>query len=132
MSEAVLQVCTMKDPLCAQGVEQKLLALPGVQHAHTNAVNGTTTVHYDEKTVTLSELEAVIDDCGLRCHGESLPLHYGGHVVHSMPAEAGEEQMGLDHGAMDHVADEHADHEMDHDHGAARPWTMRPMEAMQA
>lgn len=88
MKESVLQVCTMKDPLCAKGVEQKLLALPGVHNAQTNAVNGTTTVHYDENKVTLTDMEAVIDDCGLRCHGESLPLHYGGHVVHSIVADA--------------------------------------------
>ncbi len=124
MSEAVLQICTMKDPLCAQGVEKKLLALPGVQHAHTNAVNGTTTVHYDEKLVTLVDLEAVVDDCGLRCHGESLPLHYGGHVVHSQPAAAGPAHMDHDHGAMEPMADEHAGHEMghadmEHDHEAA-------------
>ena len=104
----------MKDPLCAKGVEGKLLALPGVHHAHTNAVNGTTTVHYDEGTVSLADLESVVDGCGLRCHGESLPLHYGGHVVHSMPAEA-----GLEHAAMGHVEDEHAGHEMAHDHDAA-------------
>ena len=114
MSESVLQVCTMKDPLCAQGVEQKLLVLPGVHHAHTNAVNGTTTVHYDEQSVTLADMEAVIDDCGLRCHGESLPLHYGGHVVHSKPAEA--EQ---DHAAMEHAAGEHAGHEIARDHAPA-------------
>ncbi len=139
MSEAVLQVCTMKDPLCAQGVEQKLLTLSGVHHAHTNAVNGTTTVHYDERTVTLADLEAVIDDCGLRCHGESLPLHHGGHVVHSMPAEAEHEHEAMEreatdhaamdneamdhtpmeHEVMDHPADEHAGHEMAHDHDAA-------------
>jgi Cu2+-exporting ATPase len=114
----------MKDPLCAQGVEQKLLALPGVQHAHTNSVNGTTSVHYDEKTVSLAELESVIDDCGLRCHGESLPLHHGGHVVHSMPAEADQDQISIDHQTMEHatmepVADDHAGHEMAPDHGAA-------------
>jgi len=114
LKEAVLQVCTMKDPLCAQGVENKLLALPGVKHAHTNAVNGTTAVHFDEQAVTLADLEAVVDDCGLRCHGESLPLHHGGHVVHSMPAEAKH-----DHETMEHAADEHADHEMAHDHDAA-------------
>ena len=77
MRETVLQICTMKDPLCAQGVEKKLLSLPGVRHAHTNAVNGTTTVDYDEKSVTLADMEAVVDDCGLRCHGESLPRDAG-------------------------------------------------------
>lgn len=124
MNETVLQVCTMKDPLCAQGVEKKLLALPGVHHAHTNSVNGATTVHYDAQSVTLADLEAVIDDCGLRCHGESLPLHYGGHVVHSMLAVADGDHEGIDHGAMEHATmehavDEHAGHEMARDHGAA-------------
>ncbi|MGB3716908.1 MAG: heavy metal translocating P-type ATPase, partial [Candidatus Promineifilaceae bacterium] len=119
MKEVVLQVCTMKDPLCAQGVEQKLLALPGVHQANTNAVNGTTTVHFDEQALKLSDLEAVVDDCGLRCHGESLPLHHGGHVVHSMSAVADQDPISLEHGPMEHAAEEHADHEMAHDHDAA-------------
>ncbi|HSG18091.1 MAG TPA: heavy metal translocating P-type ATPase [Anaerolineae bacterium] len=124
MNEAVLQVCTMKDPLCAQGIEHKLLALPGVHHAHTNAVNGTTTVHYDEGAVTLAELEAVIDDCGLRCHGESLPLHYGGQTVHSRPAAAEHDHAVADHDAMaqpvmEHAVGEHATHDMVHDHAPA-------------
>lgn len=60
MKEMVLQICGMKDPLCSQGVEQKLTAVPGVHHAQTNAVNGTTTVHFDEAKVGLADLEQVI------------------------------------------------------------------------
>jgi Cu2+-exporting ATPase len=122
MNEAVLQVCTMKDPLCAQGVEHKLLALPGVHHAHTNAVNGTTTVHYDEQSATLANLEAVIDDCGLRCHGESLPLHYGGQMVHSRPAtmeHASHEMAGHEMATHEMADHEKAGHGKAHDHGPA-------------
>jgi Cu2+-exporting ATPase len=119
MGKAVLQVCTMKDPLCAQGVEKKLMDLAGVDHAHSNAVNGTTTVHYDEQSVTISDLEKVIDDCGLRCHGESLPMHHGGRMVHSMPAEAAPEHATIEHEAMKHPVKEHGEHEVDHDHAEA-------------
>jgi len=109
MQETILQICTMKDPLCAQGIEKKLSALPGVHHAQSNAVNGATTVHYDETQVTMADLNKVVNDCGLTCQGESLPLHHGGHVVHSGTAVAhekhaaheGREEMG---GAMDHSA----------------------------
>ena len=113
MKEATLQICTMKDPLCASGIEQKLMALPGVHHAQTNAVNGTTAVHYDETQSSLADMEKVIADCGLTCHGESLPLHHGGHTVHSQSAtpqaehagHEGHEMAGKDAGgAMDHSA----------------------------
>ena len=61
MKETVLQICTMKDPLCAQGIEQKLAEVPGVLHAHSNPVNGSTTVHYDETQVSLTDLEKVVE-----------------------------------------------------------------------
>lgn len=115
MQEVVLQICTMKDPLCAGGIEQKLMALPGVHHAQSNPVNGTTTVHYDETKVQLADLQKGVDDCGLACHGESLPLHHGGQVVHSQPAETHHDHAAMPQdkagqatddmaGAMDHAA----------------------------
>jgi Cu2+-exporting ATPase len=115
MSETVLQICTMKDPLCAQGVEDKLMKLPGVHRAQTNSVNGTTTVHYDENQVTLAELKAVVDDCGLACHGESLPLHYGGQVVHSRPAGDEDGRDAIAHEHVDQAAMEHDGHAMAQD-----------------
>ena len=114
MQEAILQICTMKDPLCAPGIEKKLSALPGVHHAQSNAVNGTTTVHYDETQVKPADLHKVVDDCGLTCHGESLPLHHGGHMVHSQTAVVAD-----DHAAHDHTAMEHEGHDRAHETGGA-------------
>jgi Cu2+-exporting ATPase len=117
MQETVLQICTMKDPLCAQGVERKLEEMPGVLHARSNPVNGSTTVHYDETQVSLESLEKVVEDCGLACNGESLPLHHGGHIVHSQPAEAEKDHTTVEHAS--HEVEHEVDHEMDHDTGDA-------------
>jgi Cu2+-exporting ATPase len=113
MKETTLQICTMKDPLCAQGVEQKLKEMRGVIHAQSNPVNGSTTVHYDETQVSQENLEKMVEECGLGCNGESLPLHHGGHTIHSHRAEA--EQ---DHATMGHAIHE-VDHGMDHEMGDA-------------
>ena len=59
LSEAILNVCDMKDPLCAQGVEQVLGDLPGVHHVQTNPVNGTTVVHYDQAQTDVETMQAV-------------------------------------------------------------------------
>jgi Cu2+-exporting ATPase len=113
MQETVLQICTMKDPLCAKGIERKLNEMSGVMHARSNPVNGSTTVHYDETVVSLTDLQKVVEECGLSCNGESLPLHHGGHVVHSHSAEAEEV-----HATMEHDTHE-LDRAMDHDMGDA-------------
>lgn len=109
MKEVLLHICSMKDPLCAGGIEKKLLALSGMHHVETNAINGTTHVHYDETQVKLSHLQQVVADCGMVCNGESLPLHHGGQVVHSQTAVSHDHhtmaqtthEMGT---AMDHSA----------------------------
>jgi Cu2+-exporting ATPase len=117
MRETVLQICTMKDPLCSQGIEQKLATIPGVHQANTNPVNGSTTVHYDETRVSLAKLEKVVEECGLACRGESLPLHHGGRKnrSHLAVVEPG-------HAVMEHVdqeMDHSGPHEMAHDMGEA-------------
>lgn len=140
MKETVLQICSMKDPLCSQGIEQKLTAVPGVHHAQTNPVNGTTTVHYDETKVNLADLEQAIAQCGFACNGECLPLHHGGHMVHSLTATSmGDQRPPLsagvpthDHATMEQGQIEHADHDMggvmDHSaHGGHAGMTMADM-----
>ncbi|MFQ5401310.1 MAG: heavy metal translocating P-type ATPase [Anaerolineae bacterium] len=122
MKETTLQICTMKDPLCAQGIENKLLALPGVHHVQTNAVNGTTAVHYDDTQTSIPDMEKIIADCGLACHGEALPLHHGGHTVHSRPAMAHDEH------AVHEIAHEEMGEAMDHAaHGGHAGMTMADM-----
>jgi copper chaperone CopZ len=41
MKETVLEICNMKDPLCAGGIEKQIASLPGVHHVASNPVNGT-------------------------------------------------------------------------------------------
>ncbi|NIM94719.1 MAG: heavy metal translocating P-type ATPase [Anaerolineales bacterium] len=77
MRETVLEICNMKDPLCAQGIEKQLSNLSGVHSVHSNPVNGTTTVCHDEDTVGLEKLKHEVDKMGLYCHCEALPEHYG-------------------------------------------------------
>jgi Cu2+-exporting ATPase len=77
MRETILEICNMKDPLCSQGVEKKLSAIPGVHHVQTNPINGTTTVKHDEKKVSLHALKEKVDSLGLYCHCEALPYQHG-------------------------------------------------------
>jgi Cu2+-exporting ATPase len=72
MSEAIRNVCDMKDPLCAQGVEHVLRKIPGVHHVQTNPINGTTVVHFDQDVTDLKTLKAAVADCGLACNVTSL------------------------------------------------------------
>ena len=134
MRETLLNICDMKDPLCAQGVERLLNDLPGVHHAQTNSVDGTTLVHYDETQEDLATLQSKISDYGLVCRGEfasttSLASGHNGHDVvdqplmdHTAQEEAPSMEMDNDthlmtsHGEMDQAADEMISHEeMDHD-----------------
>ncbi len=139
MRETLLNICEMKDPLCAQGVERLLNDLPGVHHAQTNSVDGTTLVHYDETQVELATLQSKISDCGLVCRGKfasttSLASGHNGHEVVDQPlmdhtAQEEVPSMEMEHDApvmsshekMDHATQEmtsleemdHATHELD-------------------
>ena len=138
MKETVLEICNMKDPLSAEGIERKLLNMPGVQRVQANPINGTTTVTHDEELVSIPMLKKEIDSLGLYCHCESLPEHHGrqaieattekpqamertseSHLAMDKPAEkrpaidhAMDEHAAMDHAAEEHTVDEHA--AMDH------------------
>ncbi|MHA2428774.1 MAG: heavy-metal-associated domain-containing protein, partial [Candidatus Hermodarchaeia archaeon] len=77
MKETILEICNMKDPLCAGGVEKQIANLPGVHHVSSNPVNGTTNVHHDESVISIADLKSEVDRMGLYCHCESLPHHHG-------------------------------------------------------
>lgn len=91
------------------GYREKIVGAAGRSSRRSQPGQRATTVHYDETKVTLADMERVVDECGLTCHGESLPLHHGGHAVHSRTAVE----------KHDHAAMEHAGHEMDQDAGGA-------------
>ena len=128
MRETILEICNMKDPLCSQGVEKMLSAIPGVHHVQTNPINGTTTVKHEEKTASVQALKEKVDSLGLYCHCEALPEHHGRQPIG--PETDGDEFGGgldraaddqatavsepatMDHAAMDHAAEDHAG--MDH------------------
>ena len=131
MKETILEICNMKDPLCAGGIEKQLTSLPGVHHVHSNPVNGTTMVHHDETAISIEELKREVDRMGLYCHCEALPQHHGRKAIEveeqakkPMLAQATTaHKTQMDHGAMadpDQEGQVVVDHEtMDHDAHAA-------------
>ena len=122
MREQTLKVEGFVSAGCAATIEAGLQRLPGVHHATANYLNGTATVHYDERQLSLEQLQAAVRDCGYACRGEAAPDHLGhaGHVAIDHGAHAGhtasevipaEAHTGRDHSAhagMDHTT--HAGH----------------------
>ncbi len=58
-----------------RGVERRLAARPGVLHVQANALNQTSTVHYDPDRTTLADLQRFVEECGYHCSGRSVPGH---------------------------------------------------------
>lgn len=54
----------------APALESFLTRKPGVHSAVANVLSGTVTVDFDEHTVTQTQLEALIERCGIHCQGE--------------------------------------------------------------
>jgi Cu2+-exporting ATPase len=75
MQTSTVDVGDMLTPLNAAGVTKQLLKLRGVQHADTNYVAGSATVHFDETQTSLAVIQKAILDCGFHCHGEIVPKH---------------------------------------------------------
>jgi Cu2+-exporting ATPase len=124
MKETILEICNMKDPLCAGGVEKQIANLPGVHHVSSNPVNGTTNVHHDESVISIADLKSEVDRMGLYCHCESLPHHHGRMAIEETAQEGSAIETDIESGdhEMDHTLDEemtHVDHrvhvEMEHD-----------------
>jgi len=121
MRETVLEICNMKDPLAAQGIERKLQKVAGVHHVQTNPVNATTTVHYDETRVGSEEIKDVVDRMGLVCHCEALPEHHGRQAIASLAevtdvvpdisqSQQDKAPMHAEHVAMEHDVPAEVDH----------------------
>ncbi len=114
MKETILQICNMKDPLCASGIEKKLSNIPGVHSVHSNPINGTTSVHHDEDAISLEKLKQEVDNMGLYCHCEALPEHHGRIAIKVQSHEGESAPMTalpalspeMDHGEMHHPAHE--------------------------
>ena len=75
MKSAVIEVGGLISVLSAAGVQKKLQQMPGVHHADVNYVAQSATVHFDEKTVALEDLERRVVECGYHCRGEMVPAH---------------------------------------------------------
>lgn len=100
--------------------------LPGVHHVEVNYVAGSATVHYDESTTSLPQVQDTVSQCGYHCRGELVPKH-----VCERPAEApptaGTLNAGHDHHAH-HGDHAHHEHHEDHaHHAAAAAVTSMPM-----
>ncbi|MBL8528333.1 MAG: heavy-metal-associated domain-containing protein, partial [Burkholderiales bacterium] len=75
MKTATIEVTGLFTAECGLGVERQLSKLRGVKRAAVNAVSGTATVEFDEKSIALESIKAVVRDCGYGCTGVQQPHH---------------------------------------------------------
>lgn len=75
MTTSTLEVGDLLSVLSARGIEKQLQSVAGVGCVSVNPVSGSTTVTYDSSKISLSAIQAAIQDCGFHCAGEALPRH---------------------------------------------------------
>ena len=75
MKSVTVEIGGLVSSLSAEGVRRQLLKLPGVHHADVNYVGASATIHYDERQLSVEDIQRRIADCGYHCSGESLPHH---------------------------------------------------------
>jgi Cu2+-exporting ATPase len=110
-----------------RGLEKRLTQHAGIHHVDANFLNCSATVHYDESAISLPEIKVLVDECGYRCTGESLPEHvckpddppaaampieqaaHAEHAARSMPEAPAMDDAGH---APTQATAEHAEHEM--------------------
>ena len=109
MKTVNLEVKGLFEELDHLGVEKRVSALPGVQHATANPASGSVSVHYDSAVTSEATLRQAVRDCGYHCRGEMLPTHqcrfaeqnlHAAHAAHAAQPKAKDEmahEMG--HGA---------------------------------
>jgi copper chaperone CopZ len=82
MTTSTLEIGDLFSVHGAHGIERQLQRVAGVGRVSVNPVSGSTTVVYEPAKSSLSELRAVIQDCGFHCSGEALPRHVcDGHAL---------------------------------------------------
>jgi Cu2+-exporting ATPase len=106
MKTATLEVKGLFEGLDHLGVEKRIGALPGVQHAHANPASLSVTVHYDGAVTDEAALREAVRECGYHCRGEMQPDHvckleepdaHAGHAV--QPGTRDEMAHDMGHGA---------------------------------
>jgi len=109
-------------------VEAVLGRRPGVQEVDANPVAQTATVTYDTERTSVAELRRWVEECGLHCAGQSVPMHVcdamaepdpvrAGHGMHAETAEAGPLVEHEGHA----MPMEHEGHEMPAEEGLRSP-----------
>lgn len=76
---------------CGRNLEKRLARFPGVSQVNANYVTQTATITYDETQLSVTHLQALVQECGFRC-GEPLALPHGAqpvappeHAEHALP-----------------------------------------------
>lgn len=75
MQTATLEVKGLFGGLDHLGVEKRIGALPGVNHAHANPASHSVTVHFDGAATSEAALQEAVRECGYHCRGEMQPDH---------------------------------------------------------
>jgi Cu2+-exporting ATPase len=119
LKSATLEVRGLFEALDHLGVEKRVAALAGVEHAHANPASASVTVHYNADVTREAKLRDAVRQCGHHCSGEVMPRHVCEpatvpEVVHAKHA--------VQPGAKDEMA-----HEMGHGSGMDMAGMVRDM-----
>ncbi len=120
MQAATFEVKGLFEALDHLGVERRIAAISGVQHAHANPASLSVTVHYDGNVTNERALREAIRDCGYHCRGEMVPTHV------CKFSEADPHAAHAKHAAQPGAKDEMA-HEMGHGAGMDMAGMVRDM-----
>ena len=119
MRTVTLEVRGLFEKLDHLGVEKRIAALPGVEHAHANPATASVSVRYDGESMTEAQLREAVRRCGHHCSGEVLPRHV---CEPAAPPEGVHAKHTVQPGAKDEMA-----HEMGHGSGMDMAGMVRDM-----
>ena len=75
MRQEIVEVDWLLMPEDARAVENRLRKHPGIRKADVNPVSGLAVVEYDERRVTIEDIQRVVAECGFHCRGAIGPRH---------------------------------------------------------
>ena len=103
MREAVFEALTVLSGSSGAAMLAFLRRQPGVLHAEANTVTDTVTVRFDERAITPSEIQRLVEECGRHCGGEVVPRHLCAEAPTAVAARPADKASEHVHHAMAHA-----------------------------
>ncbi len=75
MRREIVEVDWLLMPEDARAVENRLRKHPGIRQANVSPVSGLAVVEYDERRVSIADIQRVVAECGFHCRGVVRPRH---------------------------------------------------------